>query len=120
MGHQISYFPEIGVFSVESLMELQRKDRMPRKTESTKETTNSTEISKEDHHIQDFNSQAANAKSQGDWKQAARYYEQGLEQRAVELALINSVQEGLSSKYEMQAIYDWLGINFETPSMPRL
>jgi len=32
-----------------------------------------------------------------------------LEQRAVELALINSVQEGLSAKYEMQAIYDLVG-----------
>lgn len=32
-----------------------------------------------------------------------------MEQRAVELALINSVQEGLSAKYEMQAIYDLVG-----------
>ena len=82
---------------------------MPRKTESTREKINSTGVLKEDHHIQDFNVQAVKAKAQGDWKRAAKYYEQGLEQRAVELALINSVQEGLSSKYEMQAIYDLVG-----------
>ena len=31
------------------------------------------------------------------------------EQRAAELAIINSVQEGLASKLEMQAIYDLVG-----------
>jgi serine phosphatase RsbU (regulator of sigma subunit) len=59
--------------------------------------------------IQDIRLQAEQAKAQGDWKKAAEYYEQCLEQRAIELALINSVQEGLSSKYEMQAIYDLVG-----------
>jgi len=82
---------------------------MPGKAKSTMETTKSTEIPKEDHHIQDFKAQAAKAEAQGDWKKAAKYYAHGLEQRAVELALINSVQEGLSSKYEMQAIYDLVG-----------
>src|SRR4029453_13897696 len=31
------------------------------------------------------------------------------QQRAAELAIINSVQEGLASKLEMQAIYDLVG-----------
>ena len=31
------------------------------------------------------------------------------EQRAAELAIINSVQEGLASKLDMQAIYDLVG-----------
>ena len=59
--------------------------------------------------IQDIRLQAEQAKAQGDWQKAAECYEQCLEQRAIELALINSVQEGLSSKYEMQAIYDLVG-----------
>lgn len=46
------------------------------------------------------------AKVQGNWEEAVEYLEQYLEQRSVELAIINSVQEGLSSKYEMQTIYD--------------
>lgn len=62
-----------------------------------------------DPQIQDYKTQAEHAKAQGDWKKAAECYEQCLEQRAIELALINSVQEGLSSKYEMQAIYDLVG-----------
>jgi len=49
------------------------------------------------------------AKAQGNWEEATKYLELCLEQRSVELALINSVQEGLSSKYEMQAIYDLVG-----------
>lgn len=82
---------------------------MSRKAESTGEIKNSTGDSKADYCSYDFNSQAIKAKAQGDWKKAAIYYEQCLEQRSVELALINSVQEGLSSKYEMQAIYDLVG-----------
>ena len=62
-----------------------------------------------DQQIQDFESQARHAKAHGDWESAAAFYEQCLEQRAIEFALINSVQEGLSSKYEMQAIYDLVG-----------
>jgi hypothetical protein len=46
------------------------------------------------------------AKVQGNWEEAVEYLEQCLEQRSVELAIINSVQEGLSSKYEMRTIYD--------------
>jgi serine phosphatase RsbU (regulator of sigma subunit) len=58
---------------------------------------------------QDYISLAEAAEIRGDWKTAANYYRLGLEQRSVELALINSVQEGLSSKIEMQAIYDLVG-----------
>lgn len=59
--------------------------------------------------IQDFQAQAEIAASQGDWKAAAEFYAQCVEQRAAELALINSVQEGLSSKLDMQGIYDLVG-----------
>ncbi|MGB6423374.1 MAG: GAF domain-containing SpoIIE family protein phosphatase, partial [Anaerolineales bacterium] len=82
---------------------------MHQKKENTSKTENSNEIWKEDYLIQDFKAQAAKAEAQGDWKTAAKYYARGLEQRVVELALINSVQEGLSSKYEMHAIYDLVG-----------
>ena len=34
---------------------------------------------------------------------------QDTEERAAELAIINSVQEGLASKLDMQAIYDLVG-----------
>ena len=70
---------------------------------------NLSEGSKKAVPVQDFFSQAARAKAQGDWEEVAKFYEQCLEQRAVELALINSVQEGLSTKSEMQAIYDLVG-----------
>ncbi|MBN2556422.1 MAG: SpoIIE family protein phosphatase [Anaerolineales bacterium] len=66
-------------------------------------------FSAEDTHIQDFKARAASAEARGDWQTAAKYYAHGLEQRGVELALINSVQKGLSSNYEMQAIYDLVG-----------
>jgi serine phosphatase RsbU (regulator of sigma subunit) len=82
---------------------------MHKKKENTSKTENPNEIWKDDPLIKDFKAQAAKAEAQGDWKTAAKYYARGLEQRAVELALINSVQEGLSSKYEMQAIYDLVG-----------
>jgi len=58
---------------------------------------------------QDIEGRADRAASQGDWKTAAALYARCLEQRASELALIHSVQEGLSSKLEMQAIYDLVG-----------
>ena len=57
----------------------------------------------------DFQTQAEQAASLGDWKTAAEFYAQFVEQRASELALINSVQEGLSSKLDMQGIYDLVG-----------
>ena len=42
------------------------------------------------------------------------------EQRAAELAIINSVQEGLASRLEMQAIYDWSAKRSGRYSMHRL
>ncbi len=82
---------------------------MSRNTENAGEISDSTGRPKEGQQIQDFNAQAAKAEAHGDWKTAAKYYALGLEQRAVELALIHSVQEGLSSNYEMQAIYNLVG-----------
>ena len=82
---------------------MHQKKANPGKTEKP------NEIRKADQQIQDFKAQAAIAEAQGDWQTAAKYYSDGLEQRAVELALINRVQEGLSSNYEMQAIYDLVG-----------
>jgi serine phosphatase RsbU (regulator of sigma subunit) len=58
---------------------------------------------------QDFQAQAELAASQGDWKAAAAFYAECVEQRASELALIHSVQEGLSSRLDMQGIYDLVG-----------
>jgi len=82
---------------------------MSENIKNTGEKINSPEDTIKDHQILDFKAQAAKAEAQGDWKTAANYYARGLEQRMVELALINRVQEGLSSKYEMQAIYDLVG-----------
>lgn len=59
--------------------------------------------------MQDFRAQAEKSASLGDWKAATEFYAQIVEQRASELALINSVQEGLSSKLDMQSIYDLVG-----------
>lgn len=59
--------------------------------------------------MRDFQPQAEKAASMGDWKAAAKLYLQCVEQRTSELALINSVQEGLSSRLEMQGIYDLVG-----------
>ncbi len=82
---------------------------MTQNTDQTIENNGSTVNLKTVSQVQDFYSQAAKAKQEGNWEEAVKWYEQGLEQRAVEFALINSVQEGLSSKYEMQAIYDLVG-----------
>jgi serine phosphatase RsbU (regulator of sigma subunit) len=71
--------------------------------------TNLSDLLKSNQHLKDPKAQAAKAEEQGDWQTAAKYYAQGLEQRGVELALIKSVQEGLSAKSEMQAIYDLVG-----------
>ena len=57
----------------------------------------------------DYPMLAKKAEAQGDWKSAAYYYAQAVEQHSAQLALIHSVQEGLSSKLEMQAIYDLVG-----------
>jgi serine phosphatase RsbU (regulator of sigma subunit) len=58
---------------------------------------------------QNFQERAKTAASLGDWKAAAEFYSKFADQRASELALINSVQEGLSSKLDMQGIYDLVG-----------
>lgn len=58
---------------------------------------------------EDFQSQGEKAAAQGDWKAAAGFYARCVEQRLSELALINSVQEGLSSRLDMQSIYDLVG-----------
>ena len=57
----------------------------------------------------DFQTLAEKAASMGDWKTAAESYARCVKQRAAELALINSVQEGLSSRLDMQGIYDLVG-----------
>jgi len=44
-----------------------------------------------------------------DWKLAVRMYAQVVQRRSAELALINSVQEGLSCQCDMQTIYDMVG-----------
>ena len=82
---------------------------MSQNKDQTSENANAKSKSKTTSQIQDYSSQAEEAIAQGNWEKAAKCYEQGLTQRSVELALINSVQEGLSSKYEMQAIYDLVG-----------
>ena len=64
---------------------------------------------KEPKDKQNFQAQAEKAAVYGDWKTAADFYSKSAEQRASELALINSVQEGLSSKLDMQGIYDLIG-----------
>ncbi len=58
---------------------------------------------------QDYQTQAEKAASEGDWKTAAECYARQVEQHASKLELINSVQEGLSSKLDMQDIYDLVG-----------
>jgi len=82
---------------------------MDQKKEKSAEVINNSEQVNLDPSIQDFQALAAQAEASGDWKTAAKYYAHSLKQRAVELALINSVQEGLSSNYEMQAIYNLVG-----------
>jgi serine phosphatase RsbU (regulator of sigma subunit) len=64
---------------------------------------------KESKNPQDFQAQAEKAALQGDLKIAIEFYAQCVEQRTAELALIHSVQQGLSAKLEMQSIYDLVG-----------
>jgi serine phosphatase RsbU (regulator of sigma subunit) len=52
---------------------------------------------------------AQQAERKGDWRAAADMYAHYADQRSAELALINSVQEGLSAKLAMQDIYDLVG-----------
>lgn len=49
------------------------------------------------------------AENAGDWRAAAELYARSAQERSEMLELINSVQEGLSSKLEMQAIYNLVG-----------
>jgi len=64
---------------------------------------------KEQSELKDFQAQAEKASKQGDWKAAVDFYARCVDQRAAELELITSVQEGLSSKLDMQGIYDLVG-----------
>jgi len=64
---------------------------------------------KSDLKIKDIQTQAEKAAARGDFESSVNLYAQCIQQRTAELALINSVQEGLSSKIEMQAIYDLVG-----------
>ncbi len=57
----------------------------------------------------DFQFQAEQAAALGDWQTAAQLYARSTEQRAAMLALINKVQEGLSSQLEIQSIYNLVG-----------
>jgi serine phosphatase RsbU (regulator of sigma subunit) len=59
----------------------------------------------------DLQVQAEQAAAAGDWKTAAQLYARSTEQRAAMLALINKVQEGLSSQLELQDIYTLVGDN---------
>lgn len=64
---------------------------------------------RERSELKDFQAQAEQAAAQGDWKAAVEFYARCVDQRAAELELITSVQEGLSSKLDMQGIYDLVG-----------
>src|SRR3989304_5859831 len=57
----------------------------------------------------DLQERAEKLAKQGNWKQAMELFSRCVDQHTAELALIKSVQEGLSSKLEMQGIYDLVG-----------
>lgn len=59
--------------------------------------------------MRDLLPQAEKAAAAGDWETAAGLFFKCVEQRNSELALINSVQEGLSSRLDIQGIYDMVG-----------
>lgn len=59
--------------------------------------------------FQDPYHRAALAEKEGDWKTVAECYAQIIDARMAELTLINSVQEGLSARLEMQEIYNLVG-----------
>lgn len=63
----------------------------------------------DEQSIQETVAQFLEAESLDDWKLAVHMYAQVVKRHSTELALINSVQEGLSSRMEMQAIYDTVG-----------
>jgi serine phosphatase RsbU (regulator of sigma subunit) len=64
---------------------------------------------KDQSGLKDFQAQAEQAAKKGDWKASVEFYARCVGQRAAELELITSVQEGLSSKLDMQGIYDLVG-----------
>ena len=82
---------------------------MPQKTPDKKPAVHTRILKKNGDSTPDFQNLALAAEFPGDWQAAAGYYAQCMARHAAELALINSVQEGLSSKLEMQAIYDLVG-----------
>jgi phosphoserine phosphatase RsbU/P len=57
----------------------------------------------------DFFPLAEQAAEHADWQRAAQLFAQSAEQRAAELALVHSVQGGLSDKMEIQDIYELVG-----------
>jgi serine phosphatase RsbU (regulator of sigma subunit) len=64
---------------------------------------------KSEMKFKDIQTLAEKAAAKGDFETATDLYLECVEQRKAELALINSVQEGLSSRIEMQAIYNLVG-----------
>lgn len=69
----------------------------------------STELSKNLDRRTNFQTLAKEAESRADWKSAAVWYSMALEQRSLQLSLINQLQERLSLKLEMQEIYNMVG-----------
>ncbi len=59
--------------------------------------------------IQETVARFMEAENLDDWKMAVRMYAEVVKRRSAELALINSVQEGLSCECDMQTIYDMVG-----------
>lgn len=78
---------------------------------NTVEKTPSSAFQKPLHafHFRDPYKLADLAKSQGDWKTVARCYAEIIDLRVAEISLINSVQQGLSAKLDMQDIFDLVG-----------
>lgn len=60
-------------------------------------------------NTEDMNARAKLAEQRGDWEEAARLYSHCFEQRHAEINLLNSVQEGLSSRMDMPDIYNLVG-----------
>ena len=82
---------------------------MPRKNNQNRVGEARSQAGKTGSGLQDFHLLARKAIAREDWESAALFYARCEEQQIAELALINSVQEGLSSKLEMQAIYNLVG-----------
>jgi sigma-B regulation protein RsbU (phosphoserine phosphatase) len=82
---------------------------MPSKEQTNQIKDQSLERQKNRERQADLLTLAREAEARAEWESAANWYSQAIDQRSAELALINSVQEGLSSRLEMQAIYDLVG-----------